>query len=78
MARVRASEKRNGRAYVKHPRKPLPGLDELELDLSALDLMAVQSGPEQQFWAFIAYENWAPACARSLHGGVKEPKRPWE
>jgi hypothetical protein len=50
VARVRASEARHGHGYVKHPRKPPPGLDELELNLSALDLMAVvQSGPEEDF-----------------------------
>jgi hypothetical protein len=36
VARVRASELRNGHGYVRHPRKPTPGPDELELDLSAL------------------------------------------
>ena len=47
---MRASEARHGHGYVKHFRKPPPGLDELELDLSALDLMAVvQSGPEEDF-----------------------------
>jgi hypothetical protein len=36
VARVRAWEMQNGRAYVKHPRKPKPPL-ELEWDLSNLE-----------------------------------------
>jgi len=37
VAQVRASELRNGRAYVKHPRPEKPAL-EPDWDLSALDL----------------------------------------
>ena len=74
VARVRASEARHGHGYVKHFRKPPPGLDELELDLSALDLMAVvQSGPEQHFVSCRDKRKSGPACARPASPGSEEP-----
>jgi hypothetical protein len=36
--RVRDSERRHGRSYVPHPRTPKPGIDEIELDFSAVSL----------------------------------------
>jgi hypothetical protein len=41
VARVRASEQRTGRAYVKKGRPQSPGLEAIELDFSALNLSSV-------------------------------------